>query len=332
MMERVRDIAQLVRWQNLLMIAILMWVLENWVAVPVMQRYYSFGSDMSLPWYVQLVLIVATMLVAAGGYVINDYFDIKIDRINRPDSVIVGERMDKPQAMHLSIGLSAAGVVLGLGMAYLLNSWATALIFMLTPGLLWFYSSSYKRQFIVGNLIVSVMTALVILLVAVAHVAVLRIFLPGTLFNFQHMGMTLDWEKDLYTWFGGFALMAFLYTWMREIVKDMQDEMGDRELECRTMPIKWGFMWSKVFVTVLALLTAAMLVWLHVYVLPFNHAWGSFATRYLLFGLLIPLVCSLWLMWAARIPSDYRNAQLMLKFAMFLGVLYSFVIQQHLCI
>lgn len=328
-MDKVRDIAQLIRWQNLLMIAILMWVMEKWVAVPLIGRY-EFEEVM--PWYILLMLILSTVLVAAGGYVINDYFDIKIDRINRPDDVIVGERIDKKTAMRLSISLTAVGVVMGMTTAGLIGSWALGIVYVLTPGLLWFYSSTYKRQLIVGNLIVSFLTAMVPMLIAFANASILRIYLADIVPIFEARGMTLDWENTLYAWLGGFALMAFLYTWMREIIKDMQDEMGDRELECRTMPIKWGFVWSKVTVTVIAIGVCALLVWLHMSVLPFDHSWSSLATRYLIFGILTPLGCALWLMWAAKIPSDYLNAQRVMKFAMFLGMLYAFVIHKQLCI
>lgn len=303
---------RLVRWSNLLFLAALIWLMEKWVAVPILDKV-AFGEQM--PWYVLLLLMSATVLIAAGGYVINDYFDVKIDRINRPDELIVTRTVSKPTAMRLSIGLSAAGMVCGLVLALLLRSMTFAILFIIVPGLLWFYSSSYKRLFMVGNLTISLLAALTPMMVAMANVAVLQLryaaILPYT---------TL--VHDLYAWLGGFALFAFLLTWIREIVKDMQDQMGDRELECHSMPVVWGDMWTKIFVTALIVLTLAVIGHLWYHVLPFDRGWSSLSTRYILFGVVTPLVGSLGLLWSAKIPSDYKTCQQLVKFTMLLGMLY----------
>jgi 4-hydroxybenzoate polyprenyltransferase len=303
---------RLVRWSNLLFLAALIWLMEKWVAVPILDKA-AFGEQM--PWYVLLLLMLATVLIAAGGYVINDYFDVKIDRINRPDELIVTRTVSKPTAMRLSIGLSAAGMVCGMVLALLLRSMTFAILFIIVPGLLWFYSSSYKRLFMVGNLTISLLAALTPMMVAMANVAVLQLryaaILPYT---------TL--VHDIYAWLGGFALFAFLLTWIREIVKDMQDQMGDRELECHSMPVVWGDMWTKIFVTALIVLTLAVIGHLWYHVLPFDRGWTSLSTRYILFGVVTPLVGSLGLLWAAKIPSDYKTCQQLVKFTMLLGMLY----------
>ena len=78
-------------------------------------------------------------------------------------------------------------------------------------------------------------------------------------------------------------------------------------------------------------LTTGLLCWFCFGLLPFPHTWSSLNVRYLVFGLIIPLLCVMALTWAARIPSDYRNAQRLMKFAMFLGLLYSYVINAQLC-
>ena len=313
MLNTFNDIMRLVRWSNLLFLAALVWVMEKWVAVPILNKA-AFGEQ--VPWYILLLVILATVLIAAGGYVINDYFDVKIDRINRPDELIVTRTISKPAAMRLSITLSAAGIVCGLVIAILLRSWTLGILFIIIPGLLWFYSSSYKRLFMVGNLIIALLAGMTPMLVAMTNVAQLQLrfapILPYT---------TLT--HDLYAWLGGFALFAFLLTWMREIVKDMQDQMGDRELECHSMPVVWGDTWTKVFVTMLILITLAVIGHLWYHVLPFPIGWNSLSTRYIVLGIITPLLGALGLLWAAKIPSDYKNCQLLIKFTMFIGMLYS---------
>lgn len=316
-MDTIRNILQLVRWSNLFFLGALIYVMEKWVVVPILDDV-AFGEQ--LPWYILLLIAAATILIAAGGYVINDYFDIKIDRINRPDQLIVTQYISKENAMRLSIGLSGVGMVCGLVAAWLLRSSTIAILFAIIPGLLWFYSSSYKRLLIVGNVTIALLSALSPMMIAIANVAQLQLkyntILPYT---------TL--EHDIYAWVGGFSLFAFLLTWIREIVKDLQDQMGDRELECHSMPIVWGNIVTKIVVTALIVLTTVLIGWFWYSLLPFDHSWQSFSTRYIVLAIIIPLWGALWLLWAAKIPSDYRTCQQVLKLTMFLGMLYSFVLR-----
>ena len=316
-MDTIRNILQLVRWSNLFFLGALIYVMEKWVVVPILDDV-AFGEQ--LPWYILLLIAAATILIAAGGYVINDYFDIKIDRINRPDQLIVTQYISKENAMRLSIGLSGVGMVCGLVAAWLLRSSTIAILFAIIPGLLWFYSSSYKRLLIVGNVTIALLSALSPMMIAIANVAQLQLkystILPYT---------TL--EHDIYAWVGGFSLFAFLLTWIREIVKDLQDQMGDRELECHSMPIVWGNTATKIVVTALIVLTTVLIGWFWYSILPFDHSWQSFSTRYIVLAIIIPLWGALWLLWAAKIPSDYRTCQQVLKLTMFLGMLYSFVLR-----
>ncbi len=304
---------RLVRWSNLLFLSALVWLMEKWVAVPVLDRA-AFGEQ--LPWFTLLLLMEAVVLTAAGGYVINDYFDVKIDRINRPDAVVVTRSVSKPAAMRLSVGLSITGALCGIAVAWLLRSMTLGIIFVLVPGLLWFYSSSYKRLLMIGNLTIALLAGLTPLVVAMANVAQLRL-LYGSILPYTTL------EHDLYAWLGGFALFAFLLTWIREIIKDLQDQMGDRELECHTLPIVWGELWTKIFVTVLLCGTLALIAWLWYCVLPFPHTWNNLSTRYIALGITVPLLSVVWLLWAAKIPSDYKTCQQVVKFTMLIGMLYS---------
>lgn len=314
-LEQIKDIMRLVRWSNLLFLAALMWLMEKWVAVPVLNQA-AYGEQ--LPWYILLLLIVAVVGIAAGGYVINDYFDVKIDRINRPDDVIVTRSISKPAAMRLSLVLSGIGIVCGIVTAILLRSTTLGILFLIVPGLLWFYSSSYKRLLIIGNVTIALLAATTPLLVAFANEAQLKL-LHGN--NPAIMPFTP--VHTIYAWIGGFALFAFLLTWIREIIKDMQDQMGDRELECHSMPVVWGEKWTKIFVTGLIVVTIAIIGHLWYHILPFSTAWNSLSTRYIVLGIVIPLFCSIWLLWSAKIPSDYKTCQQVIKLTMLLGMLYS---------
>ena len=317
-----KDYLRLFRAENLVFIIVLLWVMTYWVAAAVLQ-HCSISDVMPVP--VWLLMTMSVVCIAAGGYVVNDYFDVKIDRINRPDHLVVTRTVSKDSAMRLFYIFTIAGVIGGLVCAWILHSMPVALVYLLVPGLLWFYSASYKRMLLVGNIIVSFVTALVPLLVAMVQQAWLVKRYGNELLRYIPVG------HDLYVWLGGFALFAFLCTWAREMVKDLQDQSGDREYECHTMPIVAGDRWTQVCVTLLLLVVAALAAWLHWgHVMPFETSFGSSATRYILFGLYVPIVCEIALLWSARIPSDYRSAQLLLKFIMFIGTLFAFVIYSSL--
>ena len=314
--EQIGAYVRLIRGENLAFIAILLYTMEKWVATPLLQ--HELLQEV-MPWWVLTLLILACVCLAAGGYIINDYFDVKIDKINRPDQLIITGLVSKNTAMHLFQILTAIGVIMGIGVAIWARSYTLALIFLIIPGLLWFYSASYKRQFIVGNIVVAFMAALVPLLIAFANADYLR--------HLYHESLSYTpIIADLYTWLGGFAALAFLTTWIREIIKDMEDLQGDTELECRTMPIRWGEKPTKIFATVIILLTCAAICYIGFAVVPYPHNWSTLSTRYITFGLLVPFACELVLLWAAHLPREYHNAQALMKFIMLMGTLYSFVI------
>ena len=141
---------KLLRVGNLAFLAILLYVMEKWVAVPLL-HLEKFPEQM--PWWILTLLILSVVCIAAGGYVINDYFDVKIDRINRPDDMVVTRVISREAAMNWFYVLTAIGVVAGLAVAWWARSWTLAMIYIVIPGLLWFYSASYKRQLLVGNIV-----------------------------------------------------------------------------------------------------------------------------------------------------------------------------------
>ena len=318
--EIIKPYLRLLRVGNLAFVAILLWTMEKWVATPLL-RLAQFGEQM--PWWVLLLLILGTVLIAAGGYVINDYFDVKIDRINRPDDMVVTRHISRDGAMRLFQIFTAVGVVAGLAVAWWAKSWTLAMIYIVIPGLLWFYSASYKRQLLVGNIVVAFVSALVPLLVAIANADYLRHLYGEAL---QYTPIT----GHLYVWLGCFGLFAFLMTLAREIVKDIEDIQGDQEMECRTIPIVWGRKATLIIASMVLVLTAALIAYIGFSALPFAHDWHTLSTRFVVFGVIVPILCAIVLLWAAKTPLEYRRAQLIIKFAMFMGVMYSFVIQQNI--
>jgi 4-hydroxybenzoate polyprenyltransferase len=178
-------------------------------------------------------------------------------------------------------------------------------------------------MFLVGNLVVAFASAIVPLLVAIANADYLHHLYQNALAYSPIVG-------ELYVWTGGFAAFAFLLTWVREIVKDIEDIEGDREMECRTLPIVWGDKVAKIIATILLVVIATLIVYMLFAVLPFSHEWKSLPTRYVVFGLIVPILCSIVLLWAANSRIEYHRVQTIIKFAMFMGMLFSYVIATNL--
>lgn len=220
------DIVQLVRFPNLLIIALT----QYFTAICLIGQYDSamtYLSDVRL-----FLLMLSTLFIAAGGYVINDYYDIKIDYLNRPNRVLVGDAMKRRVALVLHWGFSVTGIALGalLGIYILL-------VDIVVVFLLWLYSNQLKRMPLIGNIIIAAMTStsmLVLLLIYDDHYRLVIVY----------------------------AVFAFFMNLIREILKDMEDLKGDRAFGCKTLPIIWGIRKSKFFIYALMIIFITLLTWL----------------------------------------------------------------------
>lgn len=303
---------QLFRPKNLVFLAFCQWLIYYAVITPILVKYgLSPLMSSSLIW----LIILSTLLICAGGYIINDYFDIKIDRINKPLKVIIGDKISKTLAMRLYLAVTSIGITLGLAVAFLIKSFSFGFVFLVVPGMLWFYSSSYKRQFLIGNLIVALLCALSIMLPLIVESHLLTQ-------QYGDLLMQTPIYKTLYTWVCGYAAFAFFLTLIREVVKDIEDVAGDRELECHTLPVVWGVSKAKVFVSVLLILSCvAMFVvdWLYLD-LPKTTFFTIFSPTniFILFSMIIAFLLS-------KTEVDYHKISSLLKLFMLVGMLYSLV-------
>ncbi len=303
---------KLIRIWNLIFIAFIQFAMRQVVLIPILQTY---GFDASLETNMLFLLIAATIFIAAGGYVLNDYFDVKIDAINHPDSQVVGNTITRSKAMLMHQILTGIGAACGLLLAFFARSLTLGFIFIMVPGLLWFYSASYKRQFLTGNLVVAFLAALTVLVVGISEIAFLEREYGKLIFETPIPG-------QFYSWIGGFTVFSFLCTWIREIIKDLEDEKGDREMECRTMPIKWGDNKTKIFLYGLISITVAGLYLISMFYIPFP---GTLTFRYITFGIAAPFAAVVYLLATAKVPVHYHQAATLTKVIMLIGVLYSFV-------
>ena len=312
------NLFRLIRIYNLLLIAITQYLVRFCIVKPILS-VYGLQLGMSEFWFAMLVL--STVLIAAGGYAINDYFDTKTDRINRPDRVLVGKTFSRGFAIKLHFGLSTIGSLMGIATAIYVGEWKYALIFPLVAGMLWFYSTTYKSQFLIGNFIVSFLAAMVPVLVLIFEVA--RI---GKI-DYAYIANNQISLSPIIFMVLAYGLFAFLTTLIREVVKDMEDFKGDIETGRSTLPIVWGLTRSKIVVATLAAIEIGatyVAFFAYLYNLPGGH-FDWISLTYITITIALPLFVAGMVAVLAKTSEGYRRSSLLVKIAMFGGVLYMVV-------
>jgi len=319
-----RDFLKLIRWPNLLIVILTMVLMRYAVIEALISRIGIIpltGSGeqtpmvLQLPWFYFMLLIAATVFITAGGYVINDYFDIKTDLINKDGKVIVSTKIPRRQAMLWHTILNIAGVLAGFYISWKAGYVWIGLLFLMVSGLLYFYSASYKRQFLIGNIIVAFLTAMVPFLVIIYEWAfIYRYYVVNALEM-----PDLDF---LFFWIGGFSLFAFLTTLTREIIKDIEDFEGDSTFGSNTIPIVLGIPASRIIVVILIGITISMLY----------LVWGFFVTDlitllYISVFIVLPLLYIIYLVFRSRSKKQIHTASTMMKVVMLTGILYSLVVK-----
>ena len=225
---------RMVRYPNLVYIALTQFLLQYCVVEPLL---HNNGSEPSLSFAHFLMLVFSTILVAAGGYIINDYFDINIDLVNKPEKMVVDKIINRRWAMAWHTILNMAGVSLGFLVAFQIGQFYLGFVQVFCTLLLWFYSTSFKRQVLIGNVVISLLTALSVVVVGFYEKQI-----------YESFAAILSYAgRRLIQIIGVYALFAFLLSMIREIVKDMEDMIGDSKDGCRTIPIVWGVKKAKRF-------------------------------------------------------------------------------------
>ncbi|HRI78130.1 MAG TPA: geranylgeranylglycerol-phosphate geranylgeranyltransferase [Cyclobacteriaceae bacterium] len=261
-MSLIRSILQLTRFWNLIILGL--------------TQYCAAGFLISADTVFDLrlfILMVSTILIAAAGYIINDYYDVKIDLINKPERVVIGKGISRRYAIFFHTALSMSGV----GMGFVLH-WKIGLVNFFSSFLLWLYSNALKRLPFVGNFAVALLTGL-------------SVFIVNLLFPPLHLLVII------------YALFAFFITLLREIIKDTEDLKGDHTFGCKTLPIVWGIRKTKYFMYGL-LVTFSILVWIiHLWITPLPMTFFAWA-------LFLPLVALTgWLVRADTVRDYYQLSQ-----------------------
>lgn len=303
-MKLVSAFLQLIRWPNLLFIAL----------TQVLFYFCVFESLLLQPGAMPhsnrmfYLLVTASVCIAAAGYIINDYFDLQIDAVNKPGRIVIDRFIKRRWAIVWHWMLSGIGIALGLYISYRMGNWVIATGNIASVILLWFYSTHFKRKLLSGNIIISALTAWVILVVYLFCGASFKYWSDAPFVN----------ERKLYKFTILYAGFAFMVSLIREVIKDLEDMHGDAQYHCRTMPIAWGVPASKVFTAVWIVVAIAVLCIVQLY------AWQSgwwWIVAYSVALVILPLAFILKKLSAAHSATDYHKLSSYVKAVMLAGIL-----------
>lgn len=204
-----------------------------------------------------LLLVLCTVLIAAAGNIINDYFDVKADRVNKPEALIIDKYIKRRWAIVFNWVFNSLGLLIALYLGWKYVNWFIPVVALVTINMLWFYSMYFKRQPVTGNIMVALLTAMVGLYVLAFNLPIEGVYLSTCARSFSAPGSLLI-NPIL-----AISVVAFFINLIREIVKDMADIKGDLLLGANTIPIRWGIRKTKwILVLLLIPLGVSLVVYL----------------------------------------------------------------------
>jgi 4-hydroxybenzoate polyprenyltransferase len=311
------------RWKNLGIIAVMVLSMKYWVFETLIEStgFVQFPSNFT---FLQTILLaLSIMLIAAGGYVVNDINDTITDRVNKSDQTLLLDVFSDKQAQFLYYGLTIAGIGLGWYLATEQGLYQLVFFHLISSALLWVYSSYFKSSVLIGNVIVSLLSALV----------PLCYFCFETLSFITMYGKVFESQYNSYFAVGplvGFwyytitlSIFALVYTLIREIVKDLQDLEGDKKLDGETLPLAIGSNNTLRIVRFLLALTTLSILYLyytHLQLKPFDTLVFH---GYVYITLIFPSLYIVWLTFKSEV--DYEKASNVLKIIMLFGILSTYL-------
>jgi 4-hydroxybenzoate polyprenyltransferase len=308
---------KLIRAKNLLIIIFTQYLMRYAIIFPMLESkgFTSQFSDLNF-----FFLVLSTVFLAAAGYAINDYFDTNTDLLNRPKTVVVGKHINRRTVMNLHIALNIIGIALGFYISLQINLWKLVYIYILITGLLWFYSSSYQKMFLAGNVIVALLTAMVPLMTVLYEIPPLNAKYSNVLLRINEN------FYDIFFWIAGFSIFAFISTLNREIIKDAEDFEGDNAYGSRSLPVVAGIKITKIVTSSISFLTLILIIFSYYKYIYIPGITDILSITYILLGLIFPTLFMIFKIIKAQTKDNWKTAGDISKLIMLLGVLYSLVV------
>ena len=300
---------KLIRYQNLLMLALMQLIFR-----------YGFLELQNIPlaladWQ-YVLLVLATLSIAAGGYIINNIIDVETDTENKPENVIVGKFISETKAYNLYIGFTVIGVAIGFYLSNVINKPSFASIFIIIAATLYFYATSLKQSLLIGNFIVALLLSMSVIIIGIFDLY--PVTYPE---NRAFMGLLFSILID-------YAIFAFIINFIREIVKDLQDMDGDSNQGMNTLAIAFGK--EKTTKLVFGLSFIPLILILNYINANLFAAGLLYGTVFGLVFILAPLLYFTTKIWLAKTTKDFHHLSTILKWILFFGILSIVVISLNI--
>jgi 4-hydroxybenzoate polyprenyltransferase len=263
------------------------------------------GRDSALEDFHFFLLSLSTVMIAAAGYVINDYFDVRIDKVNKPERMVIDKGVKRRVAIGAHTVINFLAIAIALYLSWYMRDWKLVVIYITAATGLWLYSTTFKRKFLSGNLVIALFTAIVPFIAAYHELT--RQYSP---------------KPVILPVIAALSFFAFITTLLREIIKDIEDLEGDEAYGCKTMPIVLGIPATKNIVILLSLITICCLGYIQFLMFLDQEI---VLVIYFLFALQLPLLFLTWKVKTAKSKAEFRLAGNTAKFIMLMGVCYLFL-------
>ena len=300
---------KLIRYQNLLMIALMQLIFK-----------YGFLDLQNIPLALNdwqyLLLVLTTVLLAGGGYLINNIFDKETDNINKPDDVVVGKFISEDKAFTIYIILNIIAVGIGFYLANIIEKPLLSSVFIVISGVLYLYASSLKQSLLIGNIIVAILTSFTVIIIGIFNLYPL--ITPD---NQAFLGLLFKVLLD-------YAIFAFIINFIREIVKDLEDVNGDYNQGMNTLPIALGVTRTARVVFLISFVPIVILLYYINEYYFINELY--IATIYCLLLIVAPLIYFTVKSASAKNKQDFHHLSLVLKFVLFFGILSALIVNLNI--
>ena len=300
---------KLIRYQNLIMLAL-------------MQLIFRYGFlklqriPLALTDWQYCILVLATVCIAAGGYIINNIFDVETDTESKPKNVLVGTFISEARAYNLYIGLTVIGVVMGFYLSNVINKPSFASIFIVIAATLYFYATSLKQSLLIGNFIVALLLSFSVIIIGIFD-----LFPVLTTENSPVLRLLFGILMD-------YAIFAFIINCIREIVKDLEDIKGDVNQGMNTLPIVLGVQRTAKLVFAFSFIPVVLILnYINTNLFSYELIYG---TLYGLVFILAPLLYFTVQIWSAKTTKDFHHLSTVLKWILFFGILSIVVISLNI--
>ncbi|MFD2823845.1 geranylgeranylglycerol-phosphate geranylgeranyltransferase [Lacinutrix iliipiscaria] len=292
------NLLKLIRWKNLVMIALMQLLIKYALFKP-------FDVTITLNDLGFFLLVLATLCLAAAGNIINDIYDVTTDLVNKPEKVIVGKSISEKTAYNLFFAFNIIGVGLGFYLSHVVGKSPFFALFVIISALLYIYASYLKQTPLIGNIVISILVALSLIIVGIFDL------IPAITSTNKEAQVTFF--KIVFD----YALFAFIINLIREMVKDLEDIDGDYNAQMNTLPIAVGRERARQLVFIISLVPIFAVVY---YILTFLYK-QELVVIYFLAFIIAPLIYISIKIFNAETKKDYKHISLILKYVMFFGML-----------